>query len=141
MAIVMEDVGELAYGGLVTLTEWWDTKRITEAKITKKDILKKASFYTYLVIGLAATLASAMNWWRGKERWMEHISHGFIYDLPRQIFNNVQDLRTPPGASTTGAESEALRQAREILAAKSRDAAQTRGRTNYDVTNPHNIMV
>jgi inosine/xanthosine triphosphate pyrophosphatase family protein len=134
----MQDIGELAYGGLVTLTEWWDTSRVTKGTLTKKQILKKASFYTYLVIGLGATLVSAFGWWRGKEKWMEHISHGFIYDLPRQIYNNVQDLRTPPGPSTTGAESEAVRQAREILAHRTSEA---RNRVNYEVTNPHEIMV
>ncbi len=130
MAIVMEDFGELAYGGLVTLTEWYDTKRVADATIAKKDILKKFSFYTYLVIGLGATLMGIFHTWKGQDKWMEHISHGFIYDLPRQSFNMVQALRTPPGASTTGADSAAVRQAREILARKSAqiNAAKNAGR-------------
>ena len=30
--IRIEDIGEIAYGGTVTLAEWWDNKRIAEAK-------------------------------------------------------------------------------------------------------------
>ena len=142
MPIVMEDIGELAYGGLVTLTEWWDTDRIAKATLVKKDILKKASFYTYLVIGLGATLCSAFNWWTRQARWMEHVSHGFIYDLPRQIYNNVQSLRTPPGPSTTG-ESAAVREARQILASRAAESARAnaRSKANFEVTDPHEIMV
>jgi hypothetical protein len=126
MSIVIEDIGEVAYGGLVTLTEWWDTKRIAAGKIQKKELLKQAHFYTYIVIGLGATIVSAMHLWKGKDSWMEHISHGFMYDLPRQAFNAVQALKTPPGLSTTGADSSAVRQARAILEQKAREAAHMR---------------
>jgi hypothetical protein len=135
MSIVIQDTGELVYGGLVTLTEWWDTKRVNEGSITKKQLLKQAHFYTYVVIGVAATVVSAFHLWSSKESWMEHVSHGFIYDLPRQIFNGVQSLRTPPGASTTG-DSQAVREARAILARKTQEAA--RARVNQDLYVAHN---
>lgn len=109
--IRMEDFGEIAYGGVVTLTEWWDNQRITEGKIAKKDILKKASFYTYLGVGLTATLSSAFGWWRTQEKWMEHISHGFLYDMPRFILNVVQSM----GTASRSVQSDAVRQAQEIL--------------------------
>jgi hypothetical protein len=133
LAIKVSDLGELGYGGLVTLTEWYDTKRITAGTIEKKEILKKFSFYTYVVIGLGATVISFMNGLSEKKgkrgiapEWMEHISHGFIYDLPRQAFNAVSALKTPPGMSTTGADSAAVKQARAILEQKSREAAHMR---------------
>lgn len=109
--IRMQDFGEVAYGGVVTLTEWWDNKRIDEGKIAKKDILKKASFYTYLGVGLTATLCSAFGWWKRQELWMEHVSHGFLYDMPRFILSIVQSM----GASSRGTRSDAVRQAQEIL--------------------------
>ncbi|MBU1066992.1 hypothetical protein KKE60_04365, partial [Patescibacteria group bacterium] len=85
--IRIEDFGEITYGGVVTLTEWWDNKRIDEGKIGTKDVFKKASFYTYLGVGLAATLMSVFGWMRRYERWSEHVSHGFLYDLPRFAYN------------------------------------------------------
>lgn len=109
--IRMQDFGEIAYGGAVTLTEWWDNKRVEEGKLAKKDILKKASFYTYLGVGLPATLMSAFGWWRPAEKWMEHISHGFLYDMPRFIMNVVQSM----GTASRATRSDAVRQAQEIL--------------------------
>lgn len=111
--IRMQDFGEIAYGGGVTLAEWWDDRRIADLKITEKDIFKKASFWTYLGIGLPATLMSAMGWWRRQELWLEHISHGFLYDVPRFIYNLVQAM----GTATRGgrrSHSDILRQAEEI---------------------------
>ena len=109
--IRMQDFGEIAYGGAVTLTEWFDNKRIEDGKIAKKDIFKKASFYTYLGVGLPSTLMSAFGWWRPMEKWTEHISHGFLYDMPRFILNVVQSM----GAGSKGTRSDAVRQAQEIL--------------------------
>lgn len=115
--IRMQDFGEIAYGGAVTLTEWWDDRRIADGKITKKDIWKKASFYTYLGIGLPATLMSAMGWWRQMGLWAEHVSHGFLYDMPRFIYNIVQAMgEETTTASRSRANSDAVRQAQEILA-------------------------
>lgn len=118
--IRMEDFGEVAYGGAVTLTEWWDNKRVEDGKIAKKDVFKKASFYTYLGVGLTATLSSAFGWWRAQEKWMEHISHGFLYDMPRFTLNIVQSM----GAGSRSTRSDAVRQAQEIL--RQRQLAQGR---------------
>jgi len=112
MSIRMQDFGEIAYGGAVTLTEWWDDRRIADGKIAKKDLWKKASFYTYLGIGLPATLISAMGWWRQMGLWAEHVSHGFLYDMPRFIYNVVQAMGTESRGRTS---SDAIRQAQEIL--------------------------
>jgi len=112
MGIRMQDLGEIGYGGAVTLTEWWDDRRIADGRIAKKDIWKKASFYTYLGIGLPATLISAMGWWRQMGLWAEHVSHGFLYDMPRFIYNVVQAMGTESRGRTN---SDAVRQAQEIL--------------------------
>jgi len=111
--IRMEDFGEIVYGGVVTLTEWWDDRRIADGRIAKKDLWKKASFYTYLGIGLPVTLMSAMNWWATQRVWLEHISHGFLYDMPRFVYNIVQAMGTESSRRTG---SDAVRQAQEILA-------------------------
>ena len=124
MSLVMQDLGELGFGGLVTLTEWWDSKRIKDGSITNKEILKKAGFYTYLVIGLGATLATAFGWWSRQGRWMEHIAHGFIYDVPRQTVNMVTALKT---TTPIGGEPEAVKFAREALARKQRELAGNKG--------------
>ena len=149
MAIKVQDLGELGFGAAVMLTEWYDTKRIEKGSLEKKEILKKFSFYTYVVVGLGATVISFMNGLSEKKGkrgiapvWMEHISHGFIYDLPRQIFNNVEALLTPPGMSTTGADSNAVKQARAILEQKTREAAHARANDLYvPRNNPQPIEV
>jgi len=117
--IRMQDIGEITYGGAVTLTEWWDDRRIADGKIAKKDIWKKASFYTYLGIGLPATMMSAFGWWRNMEKWTEHISHGFLYDMPRFVYNIVKSMSTESHGRTN---SEAVREAQNILAARQRAA-------------------
>lgn len=119
--IKMQDIGELGYGGLVTLSEWWDDKRIGEGKITKKDVLKKASFYAYLIPGGLCTLTSAFGWVRALKPWDEHISHGFIYDFPRFIKNTVNAMREE---TAKGSSSAAVRQAQKILEQKQREAAR-----------------
>lgn len=123
--IRMQDIGEIAFGGAVTFTEWWDNKRITEGKIAKKDILKKAGFYTYVLVGLPATVMSAFGWWRRGETWMEHVSHGFLYDMPRFILNIVQSM----GTASRGTSSEAVRQAQEVLRQRALAAGRTTERS------------
>ena len=110
--IRIEDFGEIAYGGAVTLTEWWDNKRIADGKITTKDFFKKASFYTYLGVGLVATLCSVFGWMRRWERWSEHVSHGFLYDLPRFAYNLSTSMGTT-GRSRSG--SAAVQEAQRII--------------------------
>jgi len=114
--IRIEDFGEIVYGGAVTVTEWWDNKRIEEGKLTKKDIFKKASFYTYLGIGLAATLSSVFGWMRRWERWSEHLSHGFMYDLPRFAYNLSKSMSA---AGRSSSESAAVLEAQRILERRS----------------------
>ena len=126
--IRIEDFGEIGYGGLVTLTEWWDNKRIDEGKIGTGDVFKKASFYTYLGVGLTATLMSVFGWWRRYERWSEHVSHGFLYDLPRFAYGLTKAL----GAGSKrgrGSESRAVQEAQRILNEKINAKALTQGRT------------
>ena len=110
--IRMHDIGELGYGGLVTLSEWWDDKRIEEGKLTKKDVLKKASFYAYLIPGGLCTLTSAFGWVRALKPWDEHISHGFIYGFPGFIRDMVNAMREEAGRSSSSA---AVREANKVL--------------------------
>jgi len=117
--IRMQDLGELGYGSLVTLTEWWDQKRIDDGKITKKDILKKASTYGYLLPGGLATLTTAFGWMPALKPWDEHIAHGFIYDFPRFIKNVVESMREEAGTRS----SAAVREAQRILAQGRRQTA------------------
>lgn len=121
----VEDIGELAFGGLVTATEWYDKQRIDDGKLTEKDILKKFSTYAYLIPGGAATIMSAFGVWRGMERWNEHISHGFMYDFPRFLKNVVTAMRQGGGA---GARAQSVREANRIIQETQRQQL-TGGRT------------
>lgn len=123
--IRIEDFGEIAYGGAVTLTEWWDNKRIGEGKITTKEVFKKASFYTYLGVGLVATLMSVFGWMKRYERWSEHVSHGFLYDLPRFGYNLTKALGT---SGKRGSESRAVEEAQKILRDRIAAKSLTQGR-------------
>jgi len=122
--IRIEDFGEIAYGGVVTLTEWWDNKRIDQGKIGTKDVFKKASFYTYLGVGLAATLMSVFGWMKRYERWSEHVSHGFLYDLPRFAYNLTKAMGT---SGRRGSESAAVQEAQKILRERMSARALTQG--------------
>ena len=122
--IRIEDFGEIGYGGLVTLTEWWDNKRIDEGKIGAKDVFKKASFYTYLGVGLAATLMSVFGWMRRYERWSEHVSHGFLYDVPRFAYNLTKALGS---SAKKGSGSSAVQEAQRILNERMKTKALTQG--------------
>ncbi|MBA7607058.1 hypothetical protein ES703_14210 [subsurface metagenome] len=126
--IRIQDFGEISYGGVVTLTEWWDNKRIVEGKIGEGDVFKKASFYTYLGVGLTATLMSVFGWWRRYEPWAEHVSHGFLYDLPRFAYGLTKSLGTA-GRRGRGSESRAVDQANKILQDRMRAKALGSGRT------------
>jgi len=139
--IRMQDVGELGYGGLVTLSEWWDDKRIAEGKITKKDIFKKASLYTYLLPGALCTLTSAFGFWRQISPWDEHISHGFIYDFPRFIKNMVNTMgegterRRNPGSSDAVKEAQRILDENRRLAKQLNRGARETGRYPADAYN------
>lgn len=124
--IRIEDLSEVAYGGAVTLSSWWDGKRIEEGKIGSKDILKQAAFYTYLIPGLVATLMSVFGWMRRYGVWSEKVSTGFLYDLPRFAYNLSRTL-TAAGKGR-GSESAAVREAQKILEANRNNPLLTEGR-------------
>lgn len=121
----MQSISAAVYGGGVTLAEWWDNKRITEGKITKADIAKKAGTWVYLGIGLVATLSSAFGWWRKQEAVMEPISHGFLYGLAGFIYHTYQDTKTT-GAGRT--RSDAVAEAQRILEQRRQTAQLAAGR-------------
>ncbi len=110
MAIRVEDMGELAYGGLVTASKWWDAQRMADGKLTEKDIHKKISTYAYLIPGGVATIMSAFGSMRRYEVWLEHVSHGFMYDFPGWLTNVIQSMQR------TSSRSAAVREAQRILA-------------------------
>lgn len=113
----MEDVGELAYGGLVTGTQWWDEKRVDDGTIMKKEIFKKAGFYSYLIPGLFCTTSTAFGWLRRYDAWNERIAHGFIYDFPRFVKGLVDAFGE---GATAGEKSAAIKEAEKLVAAGSR---------------------
>lgn len=117
--IRIEDFGELAYGGGVTLAEWWDNRRIEEGKITNRDFFMKASTYTYLGIGVVAAMMSIFNWMPQWRVWAEHISHGFLYDLPRFGYNLSRSIGIAgrKNSDSAAAVAEAQRILRERTAA------------------------
>ena len=96
----MEDVGELAYGGLVTGLKRWDAGRA----IDSGDIFKKASFWGYLVPGLIATTATAMNWMPRYSAWNERLAHGFIYGFPNFVMELVDSFGEGAGSTVQDAE-------------------------------------
>lgn len=109
----IQNIGAIAYGGAVTATEWWDDKRIEEGKITTKEVFKKASFYTYLAVGLAATAMNVFGWMRRLEPWTEPLSTGFLYDLPRFAYNLSKSVSA--GSKSRTSESAAVKEAQRIL--------------------------
>ena len=110
----VQDLGELGYGVVVTAAGWWDNKRIASGQLTQKAFYKKAGFYAYWAIGLAATANSVWGFWRKGQSYSEHISHGFIYDIPRQVFNLIQSQRATPNM-VAGDAAAALREAQAII--------------------------
>lgn len=140
MSLRMQDLGEVAYGGAVTLADWWDQKRIVAGTLTEKAILKKAGFYTYLVIGLAAAVVNIAGWWRRGDMWTERLMHGFFYGLPGFIYVTAKNLQ---GTAVTHGRSDAVAQAQEILRQRrANEAARTRGgATNYEVQNEQELLV
>lgn len=121
MAIRVENLGAVAYGGLVTASNWWDGQRMADGKITDKDFFKKLETYTYLGVGGVATVMSAFGTWRRQEQWLENISIGFMYGLPQWLVNVIQSM------GGTASKSVAVREAQRILNASGRQlpAGQT----------------
>jgi len=115
----VSDISELAYGGLVTGLDRWDKKRLEDAKIDKKDVLKKAGFYGYLVPGVFCTGATAFGFLRKYNPITERVTHGFIYGFPRFVMDMVDAFAEEPAA---GSKSAALRAAEQIARASARAA-------------------
>jgi hypothetical protein len=111
MSLKVQDLGELAYGGLVTGLSKWDEKRITDGKLVKKDILKKASFYGYVIPGVVATAATAMNWMPKQSEWTERIAHGFIYGFPGFAMDLIDSMKTTTTSYNAIAEAERIARA------------------------------
>ena len=123
--IRLQDVGVLAYGGLVTGLTAWDKKRIEEGTITEKDLVKKAGLWAYLVPGGLSLFANAFGWMRRYEPWTERLSHGFIYGFPAFVKDVVDIYRVEEagarGAGARGAgaraTSPAVVEAQKLIAA------------------------
>lgn len=110
MAIKVQDIGEMAYGGVVTGAKYWDEQRMKDGKLTSNEVLKKFETYAYLVPGGAATIMSAFGMMRRQESWLEHISHGFLYGFPGWLVDVIQSMQG------TSSGSAAVREAQRILA-------------------------
>lgn len=145
MLTIQTTIGPLAYGGGVTLADWWDEKRITDGTLTNKEVLKKAGFWAFLGIGIPAFLMTAFDWMPRAARWTGPLSIGFLYGLPGFTRNTVTAVRSTT-THRTNTESEALRQAHEILRRKQSEAeaaAHAAGAraTHYDVNDASQILV
>lgn len=116
MTLRIEDMGEAAYGGLVQAGKWLDDRRIEEGKITEKELLKQWETYAYLLPGGFATVASAFGFMPRQGVWLEHVSHGFIYDFPRFMLKAVNSMRN----SGTSTKAAAVREAQRIVQERSR---------------------
>ena len=100
----IEDIGELAYGGLVTGLKRWDDGRA----IAKNEPWRKGSFWAYIGIGLPSTLATSLGWMRRQDAWLVRISHGFIYGFPGFIMEMVDAFSGEPASTATVREAEAF---------------------------------
>ena len=103
MSLVVQDIGELAYGGLVTGLDRWDVKQA-------RTLWKKYSTYAYLIPGIVATAATTMGWMRRYNAWTERLAHGFIYGFPGFVMDVVDHYGT-----TTTAGGRAVRDAESYL--------------------------
>lgn len=147
------DVGELVYGGAVTLGAYLDDKRVTKGEIVATAFWKKYSTYIFLGVGVIAMALSAFGWMRRYDAWFEHVSHGFIYGLPAFVLNMARSLETTPRAPIAGnAAAEAARLAALRRAAANRQLGSGKdtnwipevpagARTDYDVVSKSEIMV
>ncbi|MCK5235860.1 MAG: hypothetical protein KAR06_02650 [Deltaproteobacteria bacterium] len=131
MSIVVEDLGEIAYGGLVQAAGWWDEKRIADGALTSRDILKKFETWAYLLPGGGATIMSAFGVWQRQETWLEHISHGFMYDFPRFLRTVVTSMQGG-GGTASKAVAEAQRLVRQGATAKHLSAAGRATQRSYE---------
>lgn len=106
MSLKVQDLGELAYGGLVTGLQRWDERQA-------RTFWKSYSTYGYLVPGVIATGATAMGWMRRYDPWMERLAHGFIYGFPGFIMSIVDAY----GGGGSMEKNAAVREAERIARA------------------------
>jgi len=116
----LEDAGEVAYGALVQVADYMDEKN------NRVDIWKKWSTWAYLVPGGVATVMSGFDFMPRYGRWAEHVSHGFLYDVPRFLRNFI---KTGTAGNTT--KSRAVQEAQRILAQNRTLAAPANRFTQY----------
>lgn len=102
----VHDITELAYGGLVTGMNRWDKRRVTDGKITDKDIFKKYGTYAYAVPGVVCTAATAMGWMEKWDAYNERVAHGFLYGFPGFIMDIVDAYGTKTTARSTVSDAE-----------------------------------
>lgn len=141
MAISIHDVGELGFGAVIAGTKWWDNKRIKAGTLNATKVYKKASFWSYLAIGIPVTLFSVMGWMPRQGKWLENMSHFAIGYLPIFLLDTVDALKN---TATTTQGNAAVAEANRILAQRRSANAQAQltsgaGRTTGipygDVTN------
>lgn len=133
--IRVQDIGPIAYGGLVTWLTDVDKDRVAKNEIRENEWYKKASFYAYVVPGAVSLIANAMGLMRRWEPWTERIMHGFLYDLPRFAKGMVASLKT---SASVGAISEAQRilaeaRARQIPSPVYRPAQSARASVGIEI--------
>lgn len=117
----VQDLGELAYGGIVTGLEYWDEKRVEKGELAATSIWKKFSTWAYLGVGVIALAMTSFGWLRQYDRWTENISHGFIYGVP----GFIRTVITNATATTSGTRGNAAAEAQRMLDAR-RNAANQR---------------
>ncbi len=124
MAIRVEDIGEFAYGGLVTGAKFLDGQRMADGRLGDSEVMKRFSTYAYLIPGAGATLLSAFGGLRRQEKWWEHLSHGFIFGFPQWVTEVVSAMQ-----GTQSNRGAAVREAQRILS-NSKTGQVTAGETS-----------
>ena len=113
--ITKEHIGPLLYGGAVTLTQWYDDKRMSQGKLTSKDVFKMVSTWTFLGIGVLSLVLTI--WWRRYQGWTDRLTSGFLYGLPGFIYTTVKATSGTSRAAGGGAIAEAQAVLNQKLAA------------------------
>lgn len=140
MAFRVEDLGPLAFGGVVELSKWYDDQRITDGKITDKDVMKKFSTWTFLGLGGVAAVTSAFGVMRQWESWQERIAAGFLYGIPGFVRKVVDAMGNTPTSSRLNAVQEAQRILQQGQAAKQLAEGQVTHRSyqqEFESVSPH----
>ncbi|MDP2659698.1 MAG: hypothetical protein Q8R28_03095, partial [Dehalococcoidia bacterium] len=143
MAITVHDIGELGLGGIIAGAKWWDNKRLAAGTLDKTKVLKKASFWSYVIGGGGSVLISAVGWMPRQSKWFDNMTHFAIGYLPIFLLDTISNVQ---GTAIAGGGA-AVAEAQRILAQRRQAALQlaagrgAAGRVNYEVTNPQEILV